>query len=631
MFFANLGFGQFLALFGAVSAVSVVLYLLDRSRRRIVVSTLRFWIAAEQPTAVVRRKHIQQPFSLLLQLLSMLLLLLAIAQLRLGTESGQPRRHVLILETSAWMNARAGRQTLMDRARDRARAYVRALPSGDMVMLVRADALATPATAFEANHRKVESAIADSQPSSTSLNLEPALAFARNVQSANGQRGEVVFVGSGRVAAGELAATDAPKNLRVLPVADTVENAGIRKIGLKRSTTDPGVWDIYVSVKNFGLRPRDVGLAVAVANIPAGSERLFLPAGAEREASFTYRTRAAGILQARLFPGDAFPDDDRASVQLPALQTLQVTVYTNEPDLLRPFLDANPQVAAVFRPVSQYASNDKGLVILDRFRPPMRPEGDAIWIDPPPALPPVPIRARVKNPESIRWTSDNSLGAGLRTRDARLESASVFNTAPGDIKVAEVDAGPIIVARSGAKKTVVLGFHPALSGMRYELATPLLFANILHWIAPDTFRAKEISAQSVGTVNIALDTQISPDKVHVSRDDGSPVPFTLQGRSLHFFSGAPGTARVTVGDHESVYSLSLPELGETRWQPPAGTRYGLPSFRENAASSHDLWQIFAILGGAGLLLEWLLYGRFTRIMGKARNLLKWPISLRKAS
>jgi hypothetical protein len=39
---------EFLAVFGAISAISVALYLLDRSRRKLVVSTLRFWVAAEQ-------------------------------------------------------------------------------------------------------------------------------------------------------------------------------------------------------------------------------------------------------------------------------------------------------------------------------------------------------------------------------------------------------------------------------------------------------------------------------------------------------------------------------------------------------------------------------------------------------
>lgn len=637
MFFMNLGLGQFFAIFGAISAVSVVLYLLDRSRRRVIVSTLRFWVAAEQPTAVVRRKHISQPFSLLLQLLSMLLLLLAIAQLRLGSPATQGRQHVLVLETSAWMNARSNRrQTLMDLARDRARAYVRALPASDKVMLVRADSLATPATAFEANHQKVINAITASEPGSTSLNLNQALDFARKIQVAGGHPGEVTFVGSGRIPESDAGLeTVASSNLRILSVADNIENCGIRKIGLKRSNTNPEAWDIYVSARNYGTRTKDVTLTLTLGGLPAGDQHLVLPPGQDKEATFSYRTRAAGVLKARLTPGDAFPQDDQATIELPPLQTLPVVVYSNQPELLKPFFVANPQVVAVFKPTAQYVSNDKGLVVLDRFRPETRPEADAIWIDPPPANPPVAIKQRVEKPEGIKWDSGSLLGAGLRTRDVRLDSATVFNTAPGDIKVAEVDAGPIIVARPGPKKLVVFGFHPALTAMRYELATPLLFANIMRWFAPETFRSRELSTQSVGTVSVNLESETKASDVKVVREDGTPIPFTLQGKSLHFYSGAPGIARVINGDRETIYSQSLPEMSDAKWKAPAGAKRGLPTFRDNVKASHDTWQIFAILGGLGLLIEWLLYGRldrmFTRVSTRARNLLRWPSSLRKAS
>src|SRR5271154_839002 len=118
MYFLNLSLVQFLAVGGVISAATVLLYLLGRSRRRQIVATLRFWVAADQPAVVERRKRIQQPLSLILQLLSMLLLLLAIAQLRLGSPLAAPRDHVLILDTSAWMGAAAGdaaapRRTLM--------------------------------------------------------------------------------------------------------------------------------------------------------------------------------------------------------------------------------------------------------------------------------------------------------------------------------------------------------------------------------------------------------------------------------------------------------------------------------------------------------------------------------------
>ena len=72
MFFFNLTFAQFATLLASVSGVVVALYLLDRSRRKQTVATLRFWIAAEQPTVVARRKRIQQPLSLLLQLIGIL-------------------------------------------------------------------------------------------------------------------------------------------------------------------------------------------------------------------------------------------------------------------------------------------------------------------------------------------------------------------------------------------------------------------------------------------------------------------------------------------------------------------------------------------------------------------------------
>ena len=81
----------------------------------------------------------------------------------------------------------------------------------------------------------------------------------------------------------------------------------------------------------------------------------------------------------------------------------------------------------------------------------------------------------------------------------------MFEVGASDGRIGEVEAGPVIVARPGKPKIVVMGFHPALTGMRYELATPLLFANLLRWIAPEIFRRYEISGGSVGAVKLVLE------------------------------------------------------------------------------------------------------------------------------
>ena len=628
MYFLNLSLLQFIAVFGSISAISVALYLLDRSRRKQVVSTLRFWVASEQPTVAARRRRIQQPWSLLLQLVSMGLLLLAIAQLRVGSPALAGRDHVIILDTSSWMAARSGNRTLMATARDRARQYLRALPARDRVMLVRADGLATPATAFEPDHRKVDAAIQASEPGSTALNLDQALAFARHMQGQDGRRvGEIAFIGPGRTAPRDPGTAAAPpRNLRVIDIPDNIENVGLRKIGMRRSPTQADVWEIYVSAHNYGTRPHAVTLLLdfgppgKAGRVAAGSKPITLQPGTDVESTFEYKTAAAGILGVTLTPHDGFPADDHAELELTAQPTLLVTVYSSQPELLRPVLSATPRVNAVYRKPQEYRANDAGLVILDRFIPPQRPVADSMWIDPPAMGSPVPVRSSVEQVAFARWDSSHPAAAGLRTKDFKLDRVSVFEAGAADGRIGEVEAGPVIVARPGKPKIVVLGFHPVLSGMRYELATPLLFANLLRWISPDIFRQREITGGSVGSVKLVMEQETTASDVKVTGDDGSAVPFTLRDRTLNFFSGTPGGVRVVAGDREYLYSLTLPELGDSKWQPPAEAHQGIPRFQQILDSSSDLWPWLAIAGGLGLLAEWLLYGRFRRGFGHGRTL-----------
>ncbi len=617
MFFLNFGLAQFLMLAGAASLATVALYLLDRSRRRLSVSTLRFWTPARQPVQTSRRRHIQQPWSLALQLLGILLLLLAIAQPRLGNPFAQPGYHVLVLETSAWMAARNGDATLMDTARRRAHRWLAAIPPRDRVMLVRADALATPATPFESDHRRIAAAIDASTPGSTSLDIAGALAFAHRAQAFQSGRGEITFIGAGRIPDRKDIDSRQPDSvtaagLRVILIPDPVENVGLRHISVKRSEVDPAQWDALVALRNYGARPHLVTLAVGFDHAPIGLRRILLAPGAQQDAAFTWQSRRTGLFEAQLSPGDAFPDDDRASLVVPALPALPVVVYSTRPDVLRPFLAANSLVTAEFRSPAQYRPDDRGLVILDRFRPAARPQADTIWIDPSPGDSPVPVVRAIQNPRGLRWITGNPLGAGLRAHDARLASALIFQPAEGDIRVAEVDAGPILLARPGPRKMVVFGFDPGLPGMRFELSTPLAFANILRWIDPETFRQADLSVEAAGAVTAPLDPDALPAQLQVTREDGAVVPFTVDHGSLHFFSGARESVRVTGPARTSMYSLALPEMWDVKWQPPAGVLRGLPAARPFTSAAPEIWPWLAVAGAACLIAEWLLFARARR-------------------
>jgi hypothetical protein len=231
-----------------------------------------------------------------------------------------------------------------------------------------------------------------------------------------------------------------------------------------------------------------------------------LKPSAEQQETFAYKTKVAGYLEARITPHDAFPQDDRALIELPAQQSLHVVVYSAEPQMLRALIASNPQVEAVFEAPAKYDANVKAdIVVLDRFAPPARPHADSIWIEPPASGSPIPVRQTKAGVKLEHWRPETALGAGLHTKNAQLESGEILDASRGDIVVADAAEGPLVVARPGSPKLVVIGFEPMRSSMKYELATPLLIANLMRWMAPETFRRWDVQAGTVGTVSVDLD------------------------------------------------------------------------------------------------------------------------------
>ncbi len=611
MFLAGLGLVEFLALLGALAGLVTLPYLFDRFLRRKIVSSLRFWRASARPPHRNRLGRIREPLSWLLQLLAGILLLLAIGQLHLGSRNDFARDHVLILDNSAWMGARSGQSTLMEKAKVAALAYVKSVPAGDRVLLALADATVTPLTAFEANRETIAEAVRGVGPGTTALRLEEALEFARRLQDLHArQPGEIVFVGAGLLpGSGSFSRRELPRGLRFIPVRAAGENVGLKKVGLRRQGGRRDEWEVYVAARNYGSSARSVDLLLEFGKAPVGSRRLRLEPGKDQESTFPLRTRATGLLEVRLLVADALDSDNSAVIEVPASVPAKVIVYTQQPALLRPLIEADLAVEAEFRAPAQYRSRDKNVItVLDRFVPPEHPAGPAIWIAPPGQGAPARVKQVAAQAPVRQWGSEHALGEGLRTQDLRLERTQVFEPVEGDIVVASVDSGAAVLARTTPARHVIFGFHPARSTARFELAVPLLFANVLRWLAPAAHGQQEVLAESGGAVSLPVGPDIDAAKVKVQNSAGGALPFSLNDGVLRFFSATADTVRVTTGEREWTFSLTLPEVGESGWEPPGTVRSGLPSGPASSGSPKGLWQALALAAGLVLLLEWLRYG-----------------------
>ena len=613
MFFLNLSFGEFAALLAGLSGIITALYLLDRTKRKRIVSTLRFWVDASRLDEQRRRKRVRDPWSLALQLLSLLLLLLAIGQLQWGSREQAGIDHILLLDTSSWMAQRNGSSDLLDEAKQKARAYVASLPPRDRVMVMRADGLTTPVTSFTDNRKQSFQAIAASQPSFTALNLRQALESATRALhwSASG-RGEIVYIGASRIANSDDAPAATP-GLRVLTVDASGENAGIRHIGVRRSEAAANLWEASIVLRNYGTQARTVVLHVRFAASEFAPRRISLEPSENISAEYRFTTSAAGTLAARITPEDSLPSDDHVEVELPSTGLLQVAVFSARPDTWRPLLDSNPRLHVVYNRPNQYTPHPNAdVLLLDGMAPQAAPQLPSLWIMPPAKGSPVPVVSTQTNATLNRWHTDTPLGAGLHSKELRLPTAEIFESAPGGIPVASTDRGPVVMAQPGSTdraRSAVIGFDPMNGPLRFEVSTPLLFANLLRWLEPESFRTFQLTAGAVGLTSVPLDANESEQKLKIVDDRGFAVPFTVRSGILQLYTTRPSVVRILSNDRERVLSLTLPGMAELAWQSPPATPRELARTYWFGPSAVDLWKWLAALGALGLLIEWLFFGQ----------------------
>jgi len=610
VFLLNLTLGQFLAVFGAATGLVVALYLLDRSRRRVIVATFRFWLAAAQPVQAARRSKIQQWPSLLLQLLGILLLLLAVSQLRLGSRENSGRDHVLLVDASAWMNARVGQSRLFDEARAQALLYLRSIPTTDRVMLASAGSLTVPLTSFETRRDKIVTALARMKPGESAVDIERALEFAQAMLTRYSSRpGEIVLAGSPRTNEPDLQLPqELLTRLRFLPVRSSPVNTGIRRVGLRRSQTEPGLWNIVVTIRNYSHREQVVDLAMQFGGAPVGARLLRLSPLTEQESAFDFNTRAAGLLDVRIrSKGDGFPLDDQAVTELPALKTAKVRVCSEQASQYQPLLAAQPNLVSIFSKPADCQAEESEIVIYDKFVPAtLNPNTRAILVQPPAGAGPIKTRSSEKGAALQSWLPAHTLTAGLHSINLKLGDAQFFLPEPGDIRVAEIRSGPVVVAR---RNVVAIGFSPVSAALRFEIATPLLFANIMQWLEPEAFPTGEAFSEALGSVTGHLPDGVDPASVQVLADNGGVLPFSIRGSEIRFFSARPGSVRIKTNAGEQVHSLTLPDVGESEWQPPSQIRRGIPTRTFATMASREIWYWLALFGAAALLMEWLLYAK----------------------
>lgn len=614
MFFLNLTAGEFLTLFGVLSGLISLLYLLDRSKRRKVVSTLRFWTPAKGSAGQQSRKKVQEPWSFVLQIAALLFLLLAIAQLQWGTRDRNGHDHILLLDTSAWSAQQHAtkQRSVLEEEKGMANAYLRGLPNSDRVLIARVSSIASPVTPFTSNEAQLHKAVSETLSDYSALNLDQVFEFAHQAQSwANTRSADVVYIGP-RMSAETMSSTKQPDNLRIVSVPPRRDDLGLIRVDVLRDTGGETGWKATITARNYGETEQTTRVESQFGSSRFAPHVLNIGPGREASTTLHFSTSGAGKFTVRLAPGDTLPIDDSVSISLPDSHALSVAVFTSRSDILRPLLEADHRLSARFYPPEGYNSRpDADIALIDSFSPNEPPQLPSLWINPPREHSPLLIKETVENTSITVWHPESGVSSGLHTKETRIPHANVFQNFEGDVPVASVPDGNVVLARrsSGTHAALAaIGYDLLLGPLRFEVTTPLLVSHLLTWLAPESRRETDFLATALGPSTVSLDAGEGTGPVRVSDESGTSVPFTLHGQSLELFANRPSVIRVVTNEQERVLSRTLPDVAAYPWNP-ASVMKGLPPESHFTSAATDLWKYLAIGATVFLIAEWWLFGR----------------------
>ncbi len=599
------------ALWSAMAALATWLYLHARLPVRRRVSTLYFW-ASMPATARQKRRRIRDPWALAAQLLFLLLLIVALANLEWGVAS-EGRRVAIVLDTSIWSQEQApGATPLIDKIHQEALRIVDALPPSDSVLLLSAEPGAPPIVPFTTDRALVRGAIVAARPSNTVADVPRALKMGQD-SIAGASRGLLAYVGPGVTSEQQAhdmdqlrasmegsgaAETHAQFLMRLVSQPGPVENHGITRLSVERDSAQPDRWHLLTQVKNYEPKAARVTLTLSVDGRAFVKQPISLGPDELANIQNEFVWAPGGALQADIGPNDSLDADNHATINIPEFHPLRVAVYSGDSGFttaIRGALDSNPFLAPQFVGQKSDPKAQFDVAIYQGTDVPAQPASNAIYfLGGNAGAGSSPVRVTEWNPHHpvTRW---------IRTHDVSVRNPAALSVLSGDTVLASYGTPPVplIIAREqNQHRLVLIGFNPRDTNFLQESAFPLLIAGSMEWL---THSVDELPG-SLDVGEIDLPGPIA----RIFAPSGKEVPFAISGDDAHWIARETGLYRVITPDGETIVAVNIPQLPTHRLEATP-SEAAAPEPEPVPQPALDLWRWLLALALIPLWLEWWLY------------------------
>ncbi len=523
----------------------ILFYILKVRRKQMKVASTWLWAQASRDLlAKSPFKKLVVQIPLILQLLALVLLAFALSSpaTRGGAIVGD---HVaVIIDTSASMSSRAGKQRRIDLAKAAADKVVKALSPGSDALIIEAAHDARVASPLDRDRRRLESAIAQLDARDVEGRVGVAIGLASDrLRGLQGDK-RIVLITDGALAhPGGLTSGTIPMD--VITVGSPVENAGIVRVDVRSGidkATEAEQAQAFAVVANYGTKKREVFVTLRQRNVkdPIASRKLLLEPGERTPVVLTFEPtrgdRGSGLI-VELSPPDAMPADDRAYGRVPLGRKIPVVMAPKSasPWFQRALL-ADPDVELLVTSKADLATAEvppDALMVVDGFCPEKPRGADLVVLNPPAGRCYTSVVGKtIERPAITSWSESDARLQFLTLDGVQLESAKAIETdGPADSLVRAREGTVISDISMPGRSATLLSFKVGDSNWPLKASFVLFVRNIVE--SSRTHRARGITgpARTGETMRARVPTDVKSIELERPTDTEDTKPTSVPARN----------------------------------------------------------------------------------------------------
>ncbi len=565
----------------------VILYML-RARRepRLVPSILLWERATRDLVARLPMRRLERNLLLLVQILTIAVIVLALARPSVALRGFAGDAVVLVIDTSASMQATDVTPTRFAAAQQEAVAVAGRLGPRQPAALIAAGVRPRLVVELTTDRTALTTAIRGLRPADTGAAVDEAAALAVSLRS------------EGRPAVAYLFSDHAPRQqgVRWVRIGKGAPNAAITSARTRQDAR--GRTQLMLRIDAFGESASRT-LAVDVDGRLVSQQPVRVAPGSP-QVVLVDLGETSGVATARLTGRDALPADDRAVVAVGRDGLPRVLVVGDPDPVLDAVLAAVPTAGVTRSPQASPEQWGRApLVVLDRVQPQTLPPGSYLLLGTLGTNMPMQIEGTIPDQTVRSVVNTHPVMRLVDLRGVRIAGALAVRPEAG-IVLAEGEAPVVWVYEGRGIRAVVLPFDLARSDLPTHPAFPVLMANAIDWLAGSS----EVTPGASPVVPAGTWAQadlIVPDggTVRLSAREGV---FALPPLD-HL-----GVYRLRTGGWERWWVVSTVDASESSLavEPvPAGAQTAdVPVFAQIRLTPYLL-----LAAGALLAMEWWLWAR----------------------